>query len=112
MKLASLKCPVALTSRVMGGKWKARLMWVLLRRGTLRFSELRRECPPISDRILSRELKELEGWGLIRRTTYPVVPPMTEYTFTDFGETLRPVMTAMADWGTGHRMELEEKEDS
>ncbi|MGA3123518.1 MAG: helix-turn-helix domain-containing protein [Polyangiaceae bacterium] len=108
MKPSSLKCPVALTSRIMGGKWKARIVWTLMRLGRQRFSDLRRAVPPISDRILSRELKELEGWGLIERTEFPVVPPKTEYSLTAFGKTLEPIMGAMASWGTQHRERFDE----
>lgn len=103
MKPSSLKCPVALTSRIMGGKWKARIVWTIIRLGTQRFSDLRRAVRPISDRILSRELKELEGWGLLQRTEFPVVPPKTEYSLTELGRTLEPIMAAMATWGTEHR---------
>jgi DNA-binding HxlR family transcriptional regulator len=85
---------------VVGGKWKARVVWALLRNGNLRFSELRKACPPISDRILSKELKELEGWGLILRREFSTNPPHTEYSLTDLGKTLRPLMVAMAEWGT------------
>ena len=101
-------CPVAFTTRIMGGKWKARIVWALLRNEPLRFSELRRACPPISDRILSKELKELEEWGLLSRREYPVVPPKTEYRLTELGWTLQPVMAAMAEWGGAHRQEIRE----
>jgi DNA-binding HxlR family transcriptional regulator len=97
------QCPVAFTSRILGGKWKARIVWALIRRETLRFSEIRRACPPISDRILSKELKELEGCGLIVRREYSTIPPKTEYSLTALGQTLRPAMAAMAAWGTEHR---------
>ena len=100
------KCPVAFTSRVLGGKWKARIVWALVRSEPLRFSELRRACPPVSDRILTKELRELEEWGLISRREYPVIPPKTEYRLTDLGNTLRPVMTSMADWGLTHRSSI------
>lgn len=103
MKMPSTPCPVALTSRVMGGKWKARIVWSLLRTEPLRFSDIRRACPPISDRILSKELKEIEELGLIARKEFPVVPPKTEYKLTAFGRTLEPVMASMADWGIRHR---------
>ena len=103
MKPSSLECPVSLTSRIMGGKWKARIVWTLMRLGRQRFSDLRRAVPPISDRILTRELKELERWGLVERTAFPVVPPKTEYSLTGFGKTLEPIMAAMASWGTAHR---------
>ena len=94
------QCPVTFTSRITGGRWKARIVWALLCRGCLRYSEIRKACPPISDRILSKELKELESLRVIWRREYGTVPPKTEYGLTDVGETLRPVMQAMADWGS------------
>jgi DNA-binding HxlR family transcriptional regulator len=93
------QCPVTFTSRITGGRWKARIVWALLRNEKLRYSELRKACPPISDRILSKELKELEAWSIISRREYPTIPPKTEYRLTTLGQTLRPVMEAMADWG-------------
>ena len=96
-------CPVAFTSRVLGGRWKPRIVWALVRNEPLRFSALRRACPPVSDRILTKELRELESWGLISRKEYPVIPPKTEYRLTELGNTLRPLMAAMADWGLAHR---------
>ncbi|MHC1481222.1 winged helix-turn-helix transcriptional regulator [Frateuria aurantia] len=96
-------CPVAFTSRLVGGRWRARIVWALIRNEPLRFSELRRACPPVSDRILSKELKELESWGLISRCEYPVLPPKTEYRLTELGRTLEPLMRAMARWGLDHR---------
>ena len=96
-------CPVAFTSRVLGGRWKYRIVWALVRHEPLRFSALRRACPPVSDRILTKELRELESWGLISRKEYPVIPPKTEYRLTELGNTLRPLMAAMADWGLAHR---------
>lgn len=100
------QCPVSFTTRVIGGKWKARLVWALLREQPRRFSELRRACPPISDRILSKELKELEAWGLIARREFPTIPPRTEYRLTERGETLRPLMAAMAAWGSSAQESL------
>jgi DNA-binding HxlR family transcriptional regulator len=99
-------CPVAFTNLIMGGKWKPRIVWALTRNDDLRFSDLRRACPPISDRILSKELKELQVWGLIARKEYPVVPPHTEYRLTALGRTLEPVMAAMADWGLKRRAQV------
>jgi DNA-binding HxlR family transcriptional regulator len=106
------QCPVAFTTRIMGGKWKARIVWALTRNEVLRFSELRRSCPPISDRILSKELKELEGCGLVSRTEYAIVPPRTEYRLTSLGRTLEPVMAAMADWGLMHRSKILDSADA
>ena len=84
-------------------------MWALLRSEPLRFSALRRACPPVSDRILTKELRELEAWGLVVRKEYPVIPPKTEYRLTNFGHTLRPIMAAMAEWGLAHRATLVNK---
>ena len=93
------QCPVTFTARITGGRWKAKIVWVLLRHETLRYSEVRRACPPISDRILSKELRELEGWGVISRREHSTIPPKTDYSLTRLGQTLRPVPQAMADWG-------------
>ncbi len=94
-----MECPVTFTSRVLGGRWSAKIIWSLLRHEKLRFSELRRACPPISDRILSKELKTLEDRGLIARYDFLTIPPKTEYSLTELGKTLRPLMLAMATWG-------------
>ena len=102
MKEKVFGCPVEFTTRVIGGKWKPRLVWLLIRQQPLRFSELRNSCAPISDRILTKELKELEAMGLILRKEYPVLPKKTEYTLTDLGMTLVPLMQSMADWGLKH----------
>lgn len=86
-------------------------MWALVRNEPLRFSALRRACPPVSDRILTKELRELEAWGLISRKEYPVIPPKTEYSLTVLGDTLRPIMAAMADWGLTHRASIVKRSD-
>lgn len=96
---AQRQCPVTFTSRITGGRWKAKIVWVLLRNESLRYSEVRKACPPISDRILSKELKELESWGMISRREYSTIPPKTDYSLTALGHTLRPVLEAMAEWG-------------
>jgi DNA-binding HxlR family transcriptional regulator len=100
-------CPVAFTSRVLGGRWKPRIVWALIREGALRFSELRRRCPQISDRILSKELKELAESGLVERRDFGQTPPRTEYRLTELGLTLSPVMAAMAQWGMENRARVE-----
>ena len=81
-------------------------MWALMRIEPLRFSELRRACPPVSDRTLTKELRELASCGLINRYDYAEVPPKTEYTLTALGNTLRPVMASMAEWGQNHQAEI------
>ncbi len=106
MKMPTSPCPVTLTTCVMGGKWKARIVWALIREAPLRYSAIRASCPPISDRILSKELKELEQLGLIARKDHAVMPPRTDYRLTALGWTLEPVMAAMADWGMNHRAKV------
>ena len=70
--------------------------------GTLRFSELRKFLPQATPKMLTQQLRELEADGIIPREVYPVVPPKTEYSLTDFGRTLSPVLNAMCEWGKEH----------
>lgn len=93
------QCPVIFASRILGGRWTAKIVHLLLRSETLRYSELRKGCAPISDRILSLELKALQSWGIVARHDHGTIPPRTEYRLTDLGLTLRPLMEAMASWG-------------
>lgn len=92
------RCSVGLTIEMVGGKWKGVILFYLLG-GTLRFSELRKKIPGITQRMLTLQLRELESDGLVERKVYPVVPPRVEYTLSPFGRTLEPVVRAMADWG-------------
>ena len=95
----SPQCPVIFASRILGGRWSAKIVHLLLHSDKLRFSELRRGCPPISDRILSIELKELQRWGLVSREEHGTIPPRTDYRLTELGQTLRPLLEAMVTWG-------------
>lgn len=70
--------------------------------GTLRLSELRKFLPQATPKMLTQQLRELEADGIIHREVYPVVPPKTEYSLTDFGRTLSPVLNAMCEWGKEH----------
>lgn len=91
-------CPVEATIQLMGGKYKAVILWHLMNK-TLRYSELHKLIPKATDKMLSQQLRELEKDKLINRTVYPVVPPKTEYSLTDFGKTLSSILDAMCDWG-------------
>jgi len=91
-------CPVEATLELIGGKWKGLVLYHLLQ-GTMRFSELRRKVPGVTQRMLTRQLRELESAGLILRTVFAEVPPRVEYSLTCEGETLRPVILALRDWG-------------
>lgn len=94
-----MTCPVEVTLGLIGGKYKAVILWHLSH-GTLRYSELHRKMPRATDKMLAQQLRELEKDGLINRKVYPVVPPKTEYSMTDFGRTLFPILDAMCDWGS------------
>ncbi|QWW68883.1 helix-turn-helix domain-containing protein [Rhizobium sp. WYJ-E13] len=91
-------CPVEATLTYLDGKWKGVILFHLMDR-TLRFNELRRHLPAITQRMLTKQLRELEESGLISRTVYPVVPPRVEYALTPLGSTLKPVIRALAAWG-------------
>lgn len=93
-------CPVSAAIRLIGGKYKALILWHLMD-STIRFSELRRLVPDATPKMLTQQLRELERDGLLVRTVYPVVPPKVEYSLTDKGRSLRPILEAMYEWGTG-----------
>lgn len=94
-------CPVEATIQLIGGKYKAVILWHLMNQ-TLRYSEIHKKIPKATDKMLAQQLRELEKDGLINRTVYPVVPPKTEYSLTAFGQTLAPILDAMCDWGTDY----------
>lgn len=92
-------CPVEATISLIGGKYKSLILWKLTS-GTLRFSQLRKEVPLATAKMLTQQLRELENEGLINRKVYPVVPPKVEYSLTAFGESIKPVLEAMYQWGS------------
>lgn len=91
-------CPVEATIRLIGGKYKAVILWHLMG-NTLRYSELHKRLPNATDKMLAQQLRELERDGLVNRTVYPVVPPKTEYSLTEFGNSLAPILDALCSWG-------------
>ena len=91
-------CPVETTLSLIGGKYKALILWHLSA-GTLRFSQLQKAVTA-TPRMLTLQLRELENDGLISRTVYPEVPPRVEYAMTDLGRSLMPILSAMRNWGT------------
>ena len=93
-------CPVEATLEVIGGKWKAVILF-WLRDQVCRFGELRRKIPDI-ERMLTQQLRELEQDGIVHRKVYPVVPPKVEYSLTAYGRTLRPITESMCKWAEKH----------
>lgn len=100
-----LNCGLDLIGEVIYGKWKIRLLW-FINEGHKRPSELQRKIPDASRRVLNVQLKELEEHELISKIIYPVVPPKVEYTLTDFGKTLIPIISALGKWGDEHEDRL------
>lgn len=94
-------CPVDATLERIGGKYKALILWHLLDR-TLRFGELRKLIPLATPKMLTQQLRELEVDQLIDRKVYPVVPPKVEYSLTELGRSIRPILLGMYDWGAAY----------
>jgi DNA-binding HxlR family transcriptional regulator len=95
-------CPVVATLEVIGGKWKPLILFQLRDR-PMRFSELRRLVPQATQKMLTQQLRDLERDGIIHRKVYAVVPPKVDYSLTDYGQTLKPLLALMCDWGSKHR---------
>lgn len=94
-------CPVEAALDIIGGKWKSIILFRVLEE-TRRFNELRRMLPNITQRTLTNQLRELERDGLLQRSVYAEVPPKVEYSITDFGRTLEPVLVALKEWAETH----------
>ena len=100
MKLTD-NCPVEATLDLIGGKYKALILWHLSER-KLRFSELRKVITTATPKMLTQQLRELESQALIHREVFAVVPPKVEYSLTEMGKSLMPILVAMRDWGAGY----------
>lgn len=94
-------CPVAETLELIGGKYKALILWHLSA-GPCRFSELRKQIPRATAKMLTQQLRELEMDQLIHREVFPVIPPRVEYSLTELGKSLLPILTSMRDWGVNY----------
>jgi len=94
-------CPVEATLELIGGKYKALILWHLAE-GKLRFSELRNQIKGVTPKMLTQQLRELESKLLIHREVFPIVPPRVEYSLTELGKSLMPLLVAMRDWGSSY----------
>ena len=99
------ECPVATTVQLIGSKWKLLILRNLLQR-PWRFNELKRSLDGISQKVLTDSLRSMEEDKLITRTVYAEVPPRVEYALSDIGESMRPILTAMQEWGTNYKETL------
>lgn len=96
------ECPVATTVQIIGSKWKLLIIRNLLTR-PWRFNELRRDLDGISQKVLTDSLRSMEEDGIIVRTVYPEVPPRVEYALSELGESMRPILDAMKQWGEDYK---------
>ena len=96
------ECPVATTVELIGSKWKLLILKYLLNK-TMRYNELKREIDGISQKFLTSTLKSMVEDGIVIRTSYPEVPPRVEYSLSEIGESMRPVIDVMADWGNTYK---------
>ena len=94
-------CPVEATLELIGGKYKALILWHLAQK-CLRFSELRKAISGATAKMLTQQLRELEAQALISRVVYPIIPPKVEYSLTETGRSLMPILVAMRDWGANY----------
>ena len=100
------ECPVETGMELLSGKWKPRLLWKFYKHGTLRFGELKRTMPEVTAKMLTQQLRELEQDGLIQRKIYAEVPPKVEYSLSDFGRTLGPILDQIAAWSSGQQRKI------
>lgn len=96
------QCPVATTVQIIGSKWKLLILRNLLTR-PWRFNELRKNLEGISQKVLTDSLRSMEEDGIVTRTMYPEVPPRVEYALSELGESIRPIIDAMAEWGNNYK---------
>lgn len=99
-------CAVEATADIIGGKWKAVILYYLFD-GTKRFNELRRLLPEVTQRMLTLQLRELEQDGIVHREIYKEIPPKVEYSLTEFGKSLGPIIVQMLDWGEMYMEQIE-----
>ena len=105
----TFNCEKELTLSIISGKWKLPIMWHLGKEGTKRYGELKSLIPGITQRMLVSQLRELEEDLIVQRKVYPVVPPKVEYSLTDKGESLMPILESMYEWGKSYKETVKKK---
>lgn len=100
-----IACPVEATLELIGGKWKGIILYHLLE-GKLRFSELKRQIPCVTQRMLTKQLRELEADDLVTRIVHAEVPPRVEYELTKEGKTLKAILNSLKKWGSAHAIKI------
>ncbi len=108
--MGNYRCHFELTLQLIGGKWKLLVIYFLSLQKVIRFGQLRRTLPEISERMLVRQLRELEDDGLVSRTVYGTVPPRVDYALTPLGESLVPIMESLKAWGNMYELSRAQNE--
>lgn len=109
MEMKPELCNVDDALTILVGKWKPIILLTLLKEGTKRFSDLKRSVPGITQKMLTNQLRDLEQEDIITRKVYLQVPPKVEYSMTEYGKTLEPILVAMHEWGTAHSVHKMQK---
>ena len=97
------ECPVATTVQIIGNKWKLLILRNLIYNGNQRFTDFTKTIPAISKKVLTDNLRALEYDGIVEREVFAEVPPRVVYSLSELGKTLKPILDAMVDWGTGYK---------
>lgn len=101
------QCPVEVGLNILSGKWKLRILWHVSKQ-PVRFNELQRLLGAITTKTLTGQLRELEEQGIVRRIVYPEIPPKVEYSMTELGKTIQPVLKSLCEWGTSYQKKWSE----
>lgn len=104
-------CPMQIGLNILAGKWKLRIIW-FLSKGPVRFNQLQRLLGNITTKTLTSQLRELEEQDIVRRVVYPETPPKVEYTLTELGKTMNPILKELCDWGTYYQEYIRSKATS
>ncbi len=96
------QCPIEAGLNILSGKWKLKILWHLSK-GTIRFNELQRLLGNITTKTLTQQLRELEEQGIVIRKVFPEIPPKVEYSLSEIGATLKPVLDQLCSWGKSYR---------
>ena len=109
MEIEPKLCKVEDALGILVGKWKPIILLNLMKERTQRFSELQRNLPGITQKMLTKQLRELEEEDIIKRVVYPQVPPKVEYSITEYGKTLEPILADMHEWGMKHTLHKQQR---
>ena len=104
-------CPMELGINILSGKWKLRILWNLYIKKVVRFNELKRNLGNITTKTLTEQLRELEDKKIIKRTIYPEIPPKVEYSLTEIGSSIEPVLKTLCDWGNDYLELIDDNTD-